>query len=206
LYTKKFLKFFKGSSMKFTTLKVAALTAALLGMSQFAVAVGEGGWSSPNWQGIQTRENEGLPQTVNGGPSRQTEAGTTTTILPQGINRGSRSLVGSQNVARALPVSTLSVEQATREIKGEEGSARSDQQVIAKAVELFQQGKISEATAMAALVGVLGADSAEIGNAFSALVAAGGSESKVRDAAISAGVDPTKVTTASAAAAVVPWR
>lgn len=128
--------------MKFTTLKVAALTAALLGLSQFAVA-----------------DND---------------------------DKGERSR-------------TLSVSQAADKIKGEEGKKRSAKQVIAKAVEMFQEGKISDVTAMAAIVDVLGADSAEIGNAFSALVAAGANVSGIQAAAISAGVDPAKVTTASAA-------
>lgn len=129
--------------MKFTTLKVAALTAALLGLSQFAVA-----------------DND---------------------------DKGDNSR-------------TLSVSQAADKIKGEEGKAkRSAKQSIDKAVALFQEGKISAATAMAALVDVLGADSAAIGTAFSALVAAGADESTVQAAAISAGVDPAKVTSASAA-------
>lgn len=85
----------------------------------------------------------------------------------------------------------LTMQQATAQIQGESS------QVIAKAVTLFKEGKISESMAMAAIVQVLGINNSEIGNAVSALITAGADSAAVVSAAVSAGVNPQSVVSAA---------
>ncbi len=108
------------------------------------------------------------------------------------------ALLGMIQVAGAETAS-LNLNQAVAAIS-QGDPAKSSSQVVANAVALYKEGKISESVAVAAVTQLIGANNPAVQTLIASLIGAGANPAVVTESAVSAGTDASAVVNSAVAA------